>query len=171
MILTGQVKQHTEGVEGNLHPFTSTIKEESKNPPEYSNLVVWGATMDINGNNLIKNMMPLSDSTAVKRKKEMKEGKLTPEYKAVIEKAEQLPGNIELRNAVREANNISILQNRRLNFSIDEATKRIVVKVIDENTDEVVRQIPTEEMLKLAAHFKNTNSLIYDSNNIETSSD
>ncbi len=127
--------------------------------------------MDINGNNLIKSITPLSDNTVVNRKKEMKEGKLTPEYKAVIEKSEQLPRNIELRNAVREANNISILQNRRLNFSIDEATDRVVVKVIDEDTDEVVRQIPREEMLRLAAHFKETNSLIYDSNNLEMDSE
>lgn len=127
--------------------------------------------MDINGHNLIKNGMPLSDSAAVNRKKETKEDKITPEIKAVIGKSEQLPRNIELRNAVREANNFSMLQNRHLNFSIDEATERIVVKVIDENTDEVVRQIPSEEMLRLAAHFKETNSLIYDSNNLETASD
>lgn len=127
--------------------------------------------MDINGNHIIKNVTPLSDSAAVNRKKELKEGKITPEIKAVIEKTEQLPDDDELRNAVSEANNISMLQNRHLNFSIDEATKKIVVKVIDENTGEVIRQIPPEEMLKLAAHFDDTNSLVYDSNNLEIGSD
>ncbi len=124
--------------------------------------------MDINGNYLIKNVMPLSDSTVANKKKE---GKITPEIQAAIEQTEQLSERDELRNAVREANDISKLQSRRLNFSIDAVTDRIVVKVIDENTDEVVRQIPSEEMLKLAAHFKNTNSLIYDSNNMETNGD
>ncbi len=125
--------------------------------------------MDINGNNLIKSVMPLSDNRVVNSKKETKAGNITPEIQAVTE-AEQLSNDDEIKNAVREANHISRLQNRRLNFSIDAVTDRIVVKVIDENTDEVVRQIPGDEMLRLAAHFKDTNSLVYDSNNLETES-
>jgi flagellar protein FlaG len=37
-----------------------------------------------------------------------------------------------------------------LQFSIDEDSKDIVVKVIDQSTKEVVRQIPTEEALEIA---------------------
>lgn len=36
-----------------------------------------------------------------------------------------------------------------LNFSIDEGTNNIVVKVIDKNTDKVIKQIPPESLLKL----------------------
>lgn len=37
----------------------------------------------------------------------------------------------------------------KLNFSVNDSTNDIVVKVIDRETDEVIRQIPPEELLKL----------------------
>ncbi|MCD4720743.1 MAG: flagellar protein FlaG [Desulfobacula sp.] len=37
----------------------------------------------------------------------------------------------------------------KLNFSVDEGTNNIVVKIIDKETDEVIRQIPPEELLAL----------------------
>ncbi len=37
----------------------------------------------------------------------------------------------------------------KLNFSVDEGTNDIVVKVIDKKTGEIIRQIPPEELLKL----------------------
>lgn len=42
---------------------------------------------------------------------------------------------------------------RDMNFSVDEVTGRVVVKVIDSNSDEVIRQIPSEEMLAIARHL------------------
>ena len=42
----------------------------------------------------------------------------------------------------------------KLNFSVDEATDKLVVTVIDEESGEVVRQVPPSEMLRIAAHLK-----------------
>jgi flagellar protein FlaG len=39
--------------------------------------------------------------------------------------------------------------NTSLNFEIHEKTGELVVKVVDRNTSEVIRQIPREELLKL----------------------
>jgi flagellar protein FlaG len=36
-----------------------------------------------------------------------------------------------------------------LNFSVDEGTNNIVVKIIEKDTDKVIRQIPPEELLDL----------------------
>lgn len=47
---------------------------------------------------------------------------------------------------------------RNLNFSIDDSTGRTVVKVIDMSNDEVIRQIPSEEMLALAQHLSEIHS-------------
>ncbi len=60
----------------------------------------------------------------------------------------------ELEDAVSDANKAMESMDRSLQFTVDEGTERIVVKVIDDSTGEVVRQIPPEEILKLAAHFK-----------------
>lgn len=42
---------------------------------------------------------------------------------------------------------------RDMNFSVDEVTGRVVVKVIDSTTEEVIRQIPSEEMLAISRHL------------------
>ena len=46
---------------------------------------------------------------------------------------------------------------RRLEFRVDESTKRTVVTVIDHDTQEVIRQIPTETALKMAQRLSMMN--------------
>lgn len=41
-------------------------------------------------------------------------------------------------------------QNQSVNISVDDVTKRIVVKIVDNNTNKVVRQLPSEEMLRIS---------------------
>ena len=42
---------------------------------------------------------------------------------------------------------------RDLQFSVDESTGHVVVTVIDSETQEVIRQIPPEELLALSQHL------------------
>ena len=42
---------------------------------------------------------------------------------------------------------------RDMDFSVDDKTGRFVVKVIDSQTKEVIRQIPSEEMLAISRHL------------------
>ncbi len=55
---------------------------------------------------------------------------------------------------------------RRLEFRVDEATNRTVVTVIDQDTQEVIRQIPSEAALKLVQRLNDlqghSGSLLYD---------
>ena len=39
---------------------------------------------------------------------------------------------------------------RELNFSVDEELNRFIVTVLDQETGEIIRQIPSEDMLELA---------------------
>lgn len=50
----------------------------------------------------------------------------------------------------------------RLNFSIHEATNRVSVQVIDEETDEVIREIPPESRLDLLARIQEFAGLLFD---------
>jgi flagellar protein FlaG len=50
---------------------------------------------------------------------------------------------------------------RGLQFSIDEESGRIVVKVIARQTGEVLRQLPSEEALELARRLQDTGSLFF----------
>lgn len=42
------------------------------------------------------------------------------------------------------------IENRALSFSVDEELGKTIVKVMDRETDEVIRQIPSEELLRFA---------------------
>jgi flagellar protein FlaG len=52
----------------------------------------------------------------------------------------------------------------KLNFSVDEGTNDIVVKVIDKNTDKVIRQIPPEELLKLQEKMQDLTGFLLSDN-------
>jgi flagellar protein FlaG len=49
---------------------------------------------------------------------------------------------------------------RDLVFTIDKESDRLVVKVVDSVTQEVIRQIPEEETLSIARHLDSPESLI-----------
>lgn len=50
---------------------------------------------------------------------------------------------------------------RNLNFSLDDSTGRVVVKVTDGASGEVIRQIPSEEALRLAESLEQARSLLF----------
>ena len=52
-----------------------------------------------------------------------------------------------LQETVTELNDYMQNFNRTLQFTVDEASGDTVVKVIDSETDEVVRQIPSQELI------------------------
>ncbi|MEE4946070.1 flagellar protein FlaG [Pseudomonas alliivorans] len=50
---------------------------------------------------------------------------------------------------------------RNLEFSIDEGSGKVIVKVIASDSGEVIRQIPSAEFLKLADSLSDANSLLF----------
>lgn len=57
----------------------------------------------------------------------------------------------DLDNAVEVANKVVSAKNERFEFKIHERTGRMMVKLIDKETDEIVKEIPQEKMLDLVA--------------------
>lgn len=68
--------------------------------------------------------------------------------------AQQVVTPDELGEAVENINQFVNSQGRTLNFSVDEESGKPVVKVIDFETKEVIRQIPSEEVLTMAKAIK-----------------
>lgn len=60
----------------------------------------------------------------------------------------------DLRAAVERAQKIIEPQVRDMSFSIHEKTGQIVVRIIDRESKEVIRQIPGEEMLRIAENIE-----------------
>jgi flagellar protein FlaG len=57
----------------------------------------------------------------------------------------------------------SFVQNiqRNLNFSVHDDTGKPVIKVTDRETDEVIRQIPTEEVLQLQRFINDASGVLF----------
>ena len=55
---------------------------------------------------------------------------------------------------VSELQNYVQRSQRNLDFHVDDQTGRVVVKVVDATNDEVIRQIPSEEMLAVARRIQ-----------------
>ncbi|MBV7572262.1 flagellar protein FlaG [Pseudomonas sp. PDM32] len=68
----------------------------------------------------------------------------------------------KLKVAVQEIEKFVQSVKRNLEFSIDETSGQVVVKVIASESGEVVRQIPSAEALKLAESLHNARSVLFD---------
>lgn len=66
----------------------------------------------------------------------------------------------ELKRKLEEANEQMKLMNRSIQFSVDERSKDIVVKIVDKSSGEVISQIPPEEVLKLRERLQKMTGLI-----------
>lgn len=66
----------------------------------------------------------------------------------------------QVESAVRKANEVVQSTARDLEFTVDDSTGRTVIKVIDHATEEVIRQIPSEEMLAIAASIERLQGLL-----------
>ena len=61
-----------------------------------------------------------------------------------------VPSLDEVRDAVKQVEEAISTKAQDLRFSIDDESGKTVVKIIDETTQTVLRQIPSEEMLEIA---------------------
>jgi len=63
---------------------------------------------------------------------------------------EREPTIVEVKQAARQLETFMESMNRYLEFRVDQDSGRTIVTVKDKSTGEVVRQIPSEEVLRLA---------------------
>ena len=75
---------------------------------------------------------------------------------------ELLRENGFIADAIDKLKKAGDIFNRRLEFKVDEDTHRIVVKVIDTETDKVIKEIPPEQIIELAAKIQEMVGLLVD---------
>ncbi len=56
---------------------------------------------------------------------------------------------------------VQVLQ-RDLNFTVDDSTGKVVIRVLDGDSGKVVRQIPSEDILRLAERLDEMRSLLFE---------
>ncbi|HUL13931.1 MAG TPA: flagellar protein FlaG [Methylococcaceae bacterium] len=71
------------------------------------------------------------------------------------------PDKKDVACAVKNMNDFLQRVRRTLQFSMDEDSGKIVVQIKDQETDQVIRQIPPEFMLKLAEQMDKFKGLLF----------
>ena len=90
------------------------------------------------------------------------------EQKAKAEQAEaSLPGTqkskpVDIQQTTSALEKISLAFNRRLKFVIDQESREILIKVIDNETDKVIKVLPPEELQRLHSRIRETIGFLFD---------
>lgn len=67
-----------------------------------------------------------------------------------------------IKEAIEDTNKKLELTDRKFEFSVNEETNDIIVKVINKETDEVIREIPSEKILDMVAKMMELAGLFVD---------
>lgn len=70
---------------------------------------------------------------------------------AAVQAPPQQPSAQQIKNAVSNINQAMQKANMNMELSIDSSTKKPVVKMMDAETGELIRQFPSEEVLAIAS--------------------
>ena len=82
------------------------------------------------------------------------------ETAAAVKGSAPVPTLEQVTQAVSQLNKAAQEKSQGLEFSIDGDTKMTVVKVVDQSTKEVLRQIPTPEALEIAKSIDSARSML-----------
>jgi len=52
--------------------------------------------------------------------------------------------------------------NKKLQFEVDQSSNQVIVKVIDKETDKVIKELPPEELQRLHSNLKEIIGLLFD---------
>ena len=96
---------------------------------------------------------PTSPSPAVARQQSPGSGEPVPPVAAT-------PPVAEVKEAVSRLNQYVQTLRRDLEFRVDESTNKVVVTVLDPQSKEVIRQIPSEEVLAVARSLETTQGML-----------
>ncbi|MFL2104973.1 flagellar protein FlaG [Desemzia sp. FAM 23991] len=84
------------------------------------------------------------------------------EMQLQYDEAEENVANEELEKAVNKINEHLLGVNTQFQYKIHEGTERIMVKLIDTESNEVIKEIPPEKMLDMVAEIWKRVGLVVD---------
>ncbi len=101
--------------------------------------------MDVN--NIINSKIDNISQSRISNTKNQGKAVSTEESKSEKDKVKLTPENIN--NLVDTLNSAAKSVNERVQFSFHDKTNRVVLRFINSDTNEVIREIPPKEMLRL----------------------
>ena len=68
----------------------------------------------------------------------------------------------EVHSAAADLQKLGLAFNRKLQFVVDHNSNQVIVKVIDKETDKVIKELPPEELQRLHGYLKEAVGLLFD---------
>ena len=86
---------------------------------------------------------------------------------AVRHQIESQPDKEEIKTHVAKSTaadlkRLSHAFNKKLEFEVDQTSNQVIVKVIDKETDKVIKELPPEELQRLHSNLKEIIGLLFD---------
>lgn len=85
---------------------------------------------------------------------------LPVEPAAAVQQPAAIPTMMQVNQAVKNINKAMQDMAQGIEFSVDEDTHRTIVKVVDQQTKALIRQIPSEEILQIAKALDQAQGLL-----------
>jgi flagellar protein FlaG len=105
---------------------------------------------------------PVAQTSPTAHLKRLGDGNAVPVAPAVAEEAGKAEETRQpLNEVVSELNDLVRDLHRELQFSVDDESGETMIKVVDSQTDEVVRQIPSEEVVRLRQRLEEAAGVIF----------
>jgi len=108
-------------------------------------------------------IMPQDTFTGQKLERgQNEEPRLVVDMKENVTSAKEEVPREEVEQATEKMNRLMRFINKKLQFRVDEQSRRIIVKIIDQQSGEVLSQIPPEKILDLLNSIQESIGLLID---------
>jgi flagellar protein FlaG len=92
----------------------------------------------------------------------LKEARVALEHQPRPQPEPQKISRQEIERQAKALEQTFLAFNRKVKLSVNEAINQVVIKVVDAETDKVIKEIPAEEIQRLIARIKETIGLLVD---------
>ncbi|MGI2171647.1 flagellar protein FlaG [Shewanella sp. MF05960] len=127
---------------------------------EVNNTVQFTRSSEMSKNN-ISTQPVLNEQKAEKNKvNELSSVSDTAANDKFVQEAEQEVDKAQLQQVASDLTNMVAMMQKGLKFSVDDASGKQVIKVQDVSSGDIIRQIPSEEALKLAEKLSEVSGIL-----------
>ncbi|MDC7124276.1 MAG: flagellar protein FlaG [Spirochaetales bacterium] len=119
------------------------------------------ATVDTSSVNINTSKVKAKSEETIKKQQQMKEVAIE-KLETEIQNTEEQRQRIDAEKYLKEIIKITDTLNRKLKYSIDNNSGQVIVKVVDAETDNVIKELPPESLKRLYAKMKEAKGSIID---------
>ena len=114
----------------------------------------------VNGSKKINDLQKSNETGEIKNRNNLQNAKKSNELKESQQNENNVVSKDEADDIVESLYELTEMLQTSLTFQTDEKSNEVVIKVIDKKTNEVIRQIPNEEIMQLREKMKEMTGIL-----------